>query len=171
MQEALGKYVVIKSYLDANHAGNMENRRLHYGIIIHVNNSPIIWYSKQHNTVEASSFGSEFVALRITTEMSESLRYKLRCFEIPLEGPAEVFCDNMSVVKNSSIPTSVLNKRHNTIYYHRFREAQAAVIIGVGWIIGEFNLSDFLGSMHMYLGVQWACFHPNTLIHHSELSL
>ena len=46
MQEGLGKYVVIKVYVDANHAVNMENRRSHYGIIIYVNNSPIIWYSK-----------------------------------------------------------------------------------------------------------------------------
>ena len=76
--------------------------------------------------------------------MIESLRYKLKCFEISVEGPAEVFCDNMSVFKNSSIPTSVLNKRNNAIYYHRFREAQAAGIIGVGWILGEFNLSDLL---------------------------
>ena len=55
--EALGKYVVIKAYVDANHAGNMENRRLHSDIIIYVNNSPIIWYSKRQNTVKASSFG------------------------------------------------------------------------------------------------------------------
>ena len=75
--EALGNYVVNKAYVDANHAGNMENRRLHYGIIICVNNSPIIWYSKCQNTVEASSFGSEFFALRITTKMVEALRYKL----------------------------------------------------------------------------------------------
>ena len=27
MSEALGKYVVIKAYVDANHAGNMANRR------------------------------------------------------------------------------------------------------------------------------------------------
>ena len=76
--------------------------------------------------------------------MIEALRYKLGCFEIPVEGPAEVFCDNMSVFKNSSIPTSVLNKRHNAIYYHRFREAQDAGIIGVGWILREFNLLDLL---------------------------
>ena len=43
--EALGNYVVIKAYVDENHAGNMANRRLHYGIIIYVNNAPIIWYS------------------------------------------------------------------------------------------------------------------------------
>ena len=56
--EALGKYVVIKAYVGDNHAGNMANRRLHYGIIICVNNAPIIWYSKLQNTVEASIFGS-----------------------------------------------------------------------------------------------------------------
>ena len=67
--------------------------------------------------------------------MIEALRYKLICFEIPVEGPAEVFCDNMPVVKSLSISTSVLNKRHNSIYYHRFREAQAAGIIGVGCIL------------------------------------
>ena len=113
MPEGLGNYVVTKSYVGANHAGNMANRMSHYSIIIYVNNAPIIWYSKRKNTVEASSFESEFVSLRISTETIEALRYKLRCFGITLEGPAEVFCDNMSVVKNLSIPTSVLNKSHN----------------------------------------------------------
>ena len=77
----------------------------------------------------------------IATDMIEALRYKLRCFGIPVEGPAEVFFDNMSVVNNSSIPTSVLNKRHNYVCYHRVREAQAAGILRVGWIPGEFNLA------------------------------
>ena len=53
MPEALGKYVVIKAYVDANHAGNMANRRSHYGIIIYDNNPPIIWYIKRQNIVEA----------------------------------------------------------------------------------------------------------------------
>ena len=66
----------------------------------------------------------------------------MRYFGIPVEGPAEVFCDNMSVVKNSSIPTLVLNKRHNAICYHRFREDQAAGILLFGWILEEFNLAD-----------------------------
>ena len=56
MPEALGKYDVIKSYTDSNHAGKMENRMSHSGIIIYVNNAPIIWYSKRQSIVEASSF-------------------------------------------------------------------------------------------------------------------
>ena len=114
----------------------MENRRSHSGIIIYVNNAPIICYIKLHNTVEASSFGSEFASLRIVTYMIESLKYKLRYFGITVEGPADVFCDNMSVVNNSSIPTSVLNNIHNSIYYHGVREAQDAGILRVGWIPG-----------------------------------
>ena len=57
MPELLGNYVVIKAYVDSNHEGNMTNRRSHSGIIIYINNLPIICYIKHHNTVEASSFG------------------------------------------------------------------------------------------------------------------
>ena len=38
MPEALGKYVLIKAYVDASNTGNMANRRSHYGIIVYVNN-------------------------------------------------------------------------------------------------------------------------------------
>ena len=72
---------MIKYYVDNNHAGNMANGRSHSGIIIYVNIAPIIWYSKRQNTVEASSFGLEFFALSISTEIIESLRYNLRFLE------------------------------------------------------------------------------------------
>ena len=53
MLEALGSYVVIKYYVDANNSGNIEIMRSHCVIIIYVNNAPIIWYSKNQNIVEA----------------------------------------------------------------------------------------------------------------------
>ena len=46
MLEALGKYMRIIFYVDANHAGNLLNRRSHSEILIYVNNTPVIWYSK-----------------------------------------------------------------------------------------------------------------------------
>ena len=82
--------------------------------------------------------------------MIEALRYKLRFFGIPVEGTAELFFDNMSVVKNSSIPTSVLNKRHNAICYHRVRKVQAAGILRFGWIPGDFNLVDLFTKTTMH---------------------
>ena len=135
MPKTRGRSVKIRTYVDADHAWNLATRRSHTGIFIYLNNALIIWYSKQQNTVESSTFGSKFVALRIATELLVSLRYKLRMF-------ADVFCDNQSVTKNATLPQSVLNKRHNAICYHRVREAQAAGIIRVGWIQGEYNQAD-----------------------------
>ena len=140
--EPLGNPARLSVYVDANHAGNMKTRRSHTGILVYMNNAPILWYSKRQNTVESSSFGSEYIALRICTEMVEALRYKLRCFGVPIDGPCDIYCDNRSVVTNSSVPTSVLNKRHNAICYHRVREAQAAGTIRVGWIEGKDNVAD-----------------------------
>ena len=139
-----GRAVDLCCYVDADHAGNLMTRRSHTGIILYVNNTPIIWFSKRQNTVETSSFGSEFVALRIATEMIEALRYKLRMFGVPINGSTSVFCDNKSVVTNSSVPSSVLSKKHNSICYHRVREAQAAGTLQVGWIEGEYNKSDLM---------------------------
>ena len=88
--------------MDTNHALNMENLRFHHRIIIYFNNAPIIWYSKLQSIVEVSSFGSELVAHSIATDMVEALQYKLRCFGVPVQGPADVFFDNKLVVNNSS---------------------------------------------------------------------
>jgi len=140
--EPLGRAIVISAYVDASHAGNKVTRRSHSGHIIYVNSSPIIWYSKRQNTVETSSFGSEFNALRVVTEHIIALRYKLRMFGLHIDGPAYVYSDNEAVSMNSSVPESTLNKRHNSICYHMIREAVAAGVLAVGWIPGTRNPAD-----------------------------
>ena len=94
--------------------------------------------------MESSTFGSEFVAMRIAKDMAIALRYKLRMFGIPIDGAADVFCDNQGVVKNTSLPESVLSKKHNAINYHAVREAVAAGIMRVAKEDGETNLADLL---------------------------
>jgi len=74
----------------------------------------------------------------------EALRYKLRMFGVPLDGPTNVFCDNEAVTKNATIPESTLKKKHNSIAYHRTREAVAAETIRVAKEDGVTNLADVL---------------------------
>jgi hypothetical protein len=62
----------------------------------------------------------------IAVEQIEGLQYKLRMMGVPIEGAANVFCDNQSVFKNCSFPESTLKKKHNAIAYHRVSEAQAS---------------------------------------------
>ena len=110
MQEPLGNVVTTYCFIDANHAGNLVMRQLHTGVLLFVQNAPIIWYSKGQNTVETSLFGSEFVALHIAKNLIVSLHYKLRMFGAPLDGFTGVFCDNQGMVKNTSLPVSTLHK-------------------------------------------------------------
>ena len=131
-------------FVDADHEGNIVTQRSHTGILIYLNNTPISWYIKRQNTVESSTFGSEFNYLRISVDQIQALRYKLRMLGVRVELPADVYCDNESVTKNSSVPESTLSKKPNSICYHRMREASASNMIRIAWIPGENNYADLL---------------------------
>ena len=118
----MSMHCFVDAYLD----GNTVTRRLQTGILIFCNRAPIICHSKQHNIVETSTFGSEFTATKNAVELIEALIYKLCMFGVPFEGPTNEFCDNEEVYKNTSIPESVLRKKHHIISYYRCREAVAA---------------------------------------------
>jgi hypothetical protein len=150
-----GQPVQMTAFVDASHAANQKTRRSHTGYIIFINRAPILWYSKRQNTVEASTFSSEFLALKTCTEAITHLRYKLRMFGVPLchspasdahpQGivePAHIFCDNASVVKNSTLIESTLHKKHSSLAYHFVRWHVAAGVISVSWIDSQHNLAD-----------------------------
>jgi hypothetical protein len=66
-------------------------------------------------------------------------------FGIPINGPTKTYCDNQGIVKNVSIPESVLSKKHNAInYYHAVPEAVAARIMQVAKEDGDSSLADLL---------------------------
>jgi hypothetical protein len=142
MPEPLGYPVNIYTFVDENHAGNLVTRQSHTGILLFVQNSPILWLSCQQNTVETSTFGSEFVALWTACDLIISMHYKLRMFGIPIEGPEQVFCNNQGVVKNTSLSESVFTKKHNAINHHAVQEAVAAGVLEVIKEDTQTNLAD-----------------------------
>ena len=54
----LGKSVQINAFVDADLVDELTTRRSQTGILISLNMSPTVWYSKRQNTVEASTYGS-----------------------------------------------------------------------------------------------------------------
>jgi hypothetical protein len=82
---------------------NIQVTKWKEGIIIYLNCAPIIWYSKSQNSAESSTFRPELVARQIALEMIESLCYKLHMFGIRIYLPTNIFCDNKSIVINSTI--------------------------------------------------------------------
>jgi hypothetical protein len=94
-------------YVDADHAHNLVTRRSITGILVVLNNTPIRWIYKYQKTVETSTYGSELVASRIATELILEIRYMLRSLEAALNGSALMLGDNMSVVLNTTVPSSL----------------------------------------------------------------
>lgn len=109
---ARGNIVSTHCFIDADHPGNRVTRQSQLGILLFVNRATVLWYGKRPNTVEeTSTFGNEFVVMHIAVEIIEAaLRYKLRIFVVPIEGPTNVYCNNKAVTKNAIYPESTVKK-------------------------------------------------------------
>ena len=80
--------------------------------------------------------------MKTSIEMIEALRYKLRMFGVPIDGPTSILCDNEAVYQNTVVPESTLSKNHHSNAYHRCREAVAAKTVQVVKEGTMHNLAD-----------------------------
>ena len=108
--EPRGQGMTMRCFVDADHAADTVTRKPRTGFIVYLNMAPIFWFSKKQSTVETSSFGSEFVAMKQCTEYVRGLRYRLRMMGIQILRPTYVYGDNQSVLYNTTIPESTLKK-------------------------------------------------------------
>ena len=126
-----GPSIKITCFVDSDHAHEKKNRRSVTGFIICLNGMPLIWYCKRQGSVEASTYGAEFVALRTAVEHLKGLRISLMQLGVNIDGACDVFGDNLSVITHSEEPSSTLKKKHLSIAFHLVRESVAAGIIDV----------------------------------------
>jgi hypothetical protein len=144
MPEARGFGFTMRAFVDADHATDSITRRSRTGFLVYLNNAPIYWTSKKQVSVETSSFGSEFTAMKQCTEYVRGLRYKLRMMGIPCEGPTFVYGDNQSVLFNTTIPESTLKKKTQSIAYHFVREGAAKDEWRTAYVNTHLNPADLL---------------------------
>ena len=75
-------------------------------------------------------------------EHIRGLRYKLQTTGVPIDGPAYLYGDNMSVIYDISRPDSTLKKKANSVCYHSIRESAAMVEIMTTHIPALDNTED-----------------------------
>ena len=114
------------------------------GVMHMLNKTPIDCFSKKQTTVETATYGLEYNAARVTIDHIIDLHTTLRYLGVPIEGKANMFGDNESVVTSSTIPHSKLNKRHNVLSYRRVHEAIAVKHVVFHHINGKINPADIL---------------------------
>jgi hypothetical protein len=144
MLTPMGGEATMTVYVDADHARDQGTRRSVTGIILLVNNTPLVWISKRKKTVESySTYGSERVAARVAIDLIIEMRYKFRMLGVNMEKETLLVDDNMSVVLNTiTIPSSSLKKKHLACSYHRVSEAIAGGFVNYGHIPSISNLAN-----------------------------
>jgi len=140
----LGESVQTTTFADSSFASDQVSRRSRTGVMLYVNRSLVNFLSKRQNSIETSTFGAEFCALKVAMEMTIALRCKLQMMGVPLDGPTRMRCDNMSVVANTSNPASQLKKKSNAVAHHFVRECFARGIAFVACEHADSNLADLM---------------------------
>ena len=142
--EPRGNGFTMRAFVDSDHAGDTVTRRSRTGFIIFLNSAPIFWYSKKQGSIETSSFGSEFIAMKQCCEYVRGLRYKLRMMGITVDAPSYIFGDNQSVLANTSHPHSTLKKKSSSIAFHFVREGVAKTEWCTTYLNTHYNPADLL---------------------------
>ena len=119
-REPQGFSFKIQAYVNLDHAGDTITCGSRSGFIVFLNYAPIYWTSKKQTSIETSSFGSEFIAMKVCCEYLRGLRYKLRMMGIPCDIPSYIYGDNQSVLAYSTNPFSQLKNKSSSIAYHLF---------------------------------------------------
>ena len=145
-------------FVDADHAHDHQTRRSITGLICLIGCTPVHWISKRQGTVETSTYGAEFNAMRTATEEIMAHRYILRSLGVPVSRPTILYGDNMGVIQNATMPLAQCKKKHNALSFHRVREAAAHHITDPRKIDTNDNYADiftkaiastvFIGHVH-----------------------
>eukprot|EP00957_Ditylum_brightwellii_P107607 8209964-Ditylum_brightwellii.AAC.1 len=74
--------LAITACADSDHTHNKMTRRSITGLIISVGRTPVMYQSKQQGTVETSTYGAEFMAMKTAVEEVMDERYMLHCLGV-----------------------------------------------------------------------------------------
>ena len=138
----LEKRLITTTFLDTNLLHDIVTGKSVTAVLHFFNTTPTDWVLKTQATIETATYGSEFIVSKTATEQTMDLRNTLGYLGVPIMTKAYMFGDNKSVVTSSTIPQSILNKRHNMKSYCRVREAIAAKSFEFHWCLTDQNRSD-----------------------------
>ena len=112
------------------------------GLLAFVGSTPVEWGATRQPSVQTATYGAELNALKKAVEHAVTIRCHLRSMGVKVEQPTRTYCDNQSVVTNTTEAGSILNKKYLALAYHFCREHFSADVVDIRWIDGKHNLAD-----------------------------
>ncbi|XP_020694719.1 uncharacterized protein LOC110108431 [Dendrobium catenatum] len=108
----------LTTYCDADWASDATDRKSITGFCTFLGNNILSWSVKKQTTVEKSSTEAEYRALAAALSDVIWLRRLLLDFQIPLDKPTTIFCDNASALSLAQNPVFHAQTKHIEIDHH-----------------------------------------------------
>ncbi|KAL0451442.1 UNVERIFIED_CONTAM: Retrovirus-related Pol polyprotein from transposon RE1 [Sesamum latifolium] len=116
------KFFSLSGFVDADWAGDVNDRRSTMGFCFTIGFAVILWCSKKQTTVALSSCEAEYVVSTMATQECLWLRRLIREMMTNLNHPIQIFCDNESAIKLAGNPVFHARSKHIETHYHFVRE-------------------------------------------------
>lgn len=130
-------------YVDADWAGDANDRKSTSGYVIRFCENPVYWKSHKQNSVVKSSTFAEYVALsEAITEVNFICGMLSETLNVKVEKPIKIYEDNSSAIiiaKNGSMSKK---SKHIEIQYHYVNENYKNGLIDIIKVNTEDNVAD-----------------------------
>ena len=155
IQEELKDTVYV--FADADHAGNMDNRRSRTGYVTMFNGGAVSWKTRLQDRVGISSTEAEYYAASEAFGEAKWFRMLLAELNLQQEGPTVILEDNQSCINLSQNPVFQFRTKQIDIRHHQLREASKYKEIILQHIATSEQVADALTK-----GLEWKQFHKLT---------
>jgi len=132
----------LKIYVDAEFAGDADNRRSIMGRVLYLNNTPIGWNSKAMSGVTLSSTEAEYVSMSEGMKDLKFLYMCLRYLQMRVDLPMLVFIDNIGAIEMLESKNGKCRTKHVDTRYHWIREYILDEMVKVMYVKSEDNVAD-----------------------------
>jgi hypothetical protein len=130
-------------FVDSDWAGDLDGRKSTSGVLVVLNNTPIVWRSTLQRTVATSVTEAEYVALCSATKEAVYIRRALeemgvQCRTVP------IFQDNQGSIRLAHNPVFHGRTKHIEVQYHYTRECVVNGQVDVCYVPTDENPADAL---------------------------
>lgn len=115
----------VLAFSDSDWAGCKDTRRSTTGFCTYLGSNAVSWSAKRQSTVSRSSTEAEYRALAETSAELTWIANLLKDLHIPQDGPAILYCDNLSAVHLTTNPAFHSRSKHFETDWHYTRERVA----------------------------------------------
>ena len=144
---------VVYAYVDADHAGDLDNRRSRTGYVMMLHGGAVSWKTRLQDRTSMSSTEAEYYAASEGFGEAKWFRMLLAELELMPTKPTVILEDNKSCINLSENPVYQYRTKQIETRHHQLREA-----VRFKEIVLEHISTEFQGADSLTKGLEWIKF-------------